>query len=112
MSSAPSTPSSPTSPPAEPYEIKAVTSQDGVRVLEFLKTFFFRDEPLNVNLRLIEHPEYRCKELEEYSIKCLKDNLSLMAVTNSGKIIGVSRKSSLKCLLVVLVLESLREVNL
>lgn len=88
--SIPSTPSTPTSPPPEPYEILPVTSEDSERVLNHLRKFFFKDEPLNVAVKLIEPGETSCKELEEFSMNCVKDNLSLMAVTSSGTVIGVS----------------------
>lgn len=87
MYSTPSTPTTPQTP--EPFEIKLVNSNDMENVLEFLRRFFFRDEPLNVNIELLTSEDATCLELEEYSVKCIKDNLSLMAVSESGKIVGV-----------------------
>lgn len=43
-----------------------------------------QDEPLNTYLSLGE-----CKELEEYSVKCIKDGCSFKAVAKNGEIIGV-----------------------
>ncbi|XP_023172584.2 dopamine N-acetyltransferase isoform X1 [Drosophila hydei] len=67
-----------------PYTIEVVQPEDTAAVLTMLKTFFFKDEPLNTYLDLGE-----CKELEEYSVKPLKDNCSYKAVNNKGEIIGV-----------------------
>ncbi|XP_075148438.1 speck isoform X2 [Haematobia irritans] len=67
-----------------PYTVEYVTEEDAEPVLQMLKTFFFKDEPLNTYLSLGE-----CKDLEEYSVKCIKDGCSFKAVTKSGEIIGV-----------------------
>ncbi|EDW09000.2 arylalkylamine N-acetyltransferase 1 isoform X1 [Drosophila mojavensis] len=67
-----------------PYTIELVQPEDTEAVLAMLKTFFFKDEPLNTYLDLGE-----CKELEEYSMKPIKDNCSYKAVNNKGEIIGV-----------------------
>ncbi|XP_013104210.1 arylalkylamine N-acetyltransferase 1 isoform X2 [Stomoxys calcitrans] len=67
-----------------PYTVELVTHADAEAVLEMLKTFFFKDEPLNTYLELGE-----CKDLEEYSVKCIKDGCSFKAVTKTGEIIGV-----------------------
>lgn len=85
--SCPSTPSTPTSP--IDYEIQIATEADKESILEFLQTFFFKDEPLNSYLKLItdEHP--RCIDLEKFSLKEINNGLNLKAVHN-GKIIGVS----------------------
>lgn len=86
--STPLTPDTPLLPPPEPFSIKTITKNDTEKVLEFLKRFFFRDEPLNVDVKLLEG-EQTCPDLEEFSLKAIKDNVSYMAITDSGKIIGV-----------------------
>ncbi|RZB38781.1 dopamine N acetyltransferase, partial [Asbolus verrucosus] len=85
--STPSTPSTPCSPPADPYDIEVIDDGDKEEVLQFLRTFFIRDEPLNFSLGLLEG-RATCAELEDYSIKDLNSGLNLKAVSN-GKIIGV-----------------------
>ncbi|ALC40789.1 Dat, partial [Drosophila busckii] len=67
-----------------PYTIELIREEDAAEVLQMLKTFFFKDEPLNTFLDLGE-----CKELEKYSVKSLKDNCSYKAVNKNGEIIGV-----------------------
>ncbi|KAH8284584.1 hypothetical protein KR018_004943 [Drosophila ironensis] len=67
-----------------PYTIELVRPEDGEAVIAMLKTFFFKDEPLNTFLDLGE-----CKELEKYSLKPLGDNCSYKAVNKEGKIIGI-----------------------
>lgn len=87
--STPSTPSTPCTPPAEPYEIKLITDDDKEQVLDHLRRFFFRDEPLNVNIQLLQDRE-RCQDLEDYCIKGVGDGSSVQAVSASGALIGVS----------------------
>ncbi|XP_046824196.1 arylalkylamine N-acetyltransferase 1-like isoform X1 [Vespa crabro] len=73
------------------YHIEIITRDDKHRVLKFLRRFFFRDEPLNQNIALIPEGENStCLELEDYCSKSsLENNLSLMAVSSTGAIIGV-----------------------
>lgn len=87
--SEPSTPSTPTSPAPEPYGIKTITEEDSEALLGHLRKFFFKDEPLNVAVQLIEYENSTCAELEKYSLKSIKEGTSLMAVTNSNHVIGV-----------------------
>ncbi|XP_055920546.1 arylalkylamine N-acetyltransferase 1 isoform X2 [Eupeodes corollae] len=67
-----------------PYTIELITEKDNDGVLAMLKTFFFKDEPLNTYLNLGE-----CQELEEYSLKCIPEACSFKAVNKQGEIIGV-----------------------
>lgn len=73
------------------YHVQIVTKDDKLRILKFLRRFFFRDEPLNHCIQLIpESEDSTCLELEEYcSMSTLENNLSLMAVSTSGAIVGV-----------------------
>ncbi|XP_055376448.1 arylalkylamine N-acetyltransferase 1-like isoform X2 [Condylostylus longicornis] len=71
--------------------IERVTEKDAVEVIALLKKFFFKDEPLNKAIDLGE-----CKELEEYSLKCIPDKCSFKAVNTNGKIIGVFLNGILK----------------
>lgn len=87
-SSTPSTPSTPCSPSInEPYEIEIITKDDKDSIIDFLKRFFFRDEPLNYHTGLLDGKD-TCLELEEYSVKDIGNGLNLKAVLN-GRIIGV-----------------------
>ncbi|KAH8401917.1 hypothetical protein KR009_008700 [Drosophila setifemur] len=67
-----------------PYTIELIRPEDGKAVIAMLKTFFFKDEPLNTFLELGE-----CEELEKYSLKPLVDNCSYKAVHKNGDIIGI-----------------------
>lgn len=73
------------------YHIEIITKDAELRVLKFLRRFFFRDEPLNHSIELIpEGEDSTCLELEEYCCSSSFDNnLSLMAVSSTGAIIGV-----------------------
>ncbi|XP_011632927.1 dopamine N-acetyltransferase-like isoform X2 [Pogonomyrmex barbatus] len=73
------------------YHIEIINKDDKLRVLKFLRRYFFRDEPLNQSIQLIpEGEDSTCMELEDYcSHATFENNLSLMAVSASGAIIGV-----------------------
>ncbi|XP_011191301.1 arylalkylamine N-acetyltransferase 1 isoform X1 [Zeugodacus cucurbitae] len=79
-------------PPAStPYTVELITDKDKEAVLAMLRRFFFKDEPLNKFLDLGD-----CKELEEYTLKCVKDNCSFKAVHNNGDLIGIFLNGLLK----------------
>ncbi|XP_011341168.1 dopamine N-acetyltransferase isoform X2 [Ooceraea biroi] len=74
------------------YHIEIINKDDKLRVLKFLRRFFFRDEPLNQSIQLIpEGEDSTCWELEDYcSNASFENNLSLKAVSANGTIVGVS----------------------
>jgi len=74
------------------YHMEIINKDDKLRVLKFLRRFFFRDEPLNQSIQLIpEGEDSTCEELEDYCSKAsFENNLSLMAVSASGTIVGVA----------------------
>lgn len=55
-----------------------------VNRIDFCLFLFQQDEPMNTYLNLGE-----CKELEEFSVKCLPDKCSFKAINSSGEIVGV-----------------------
>lgn len=55
------------------FSILSISEEDEGRVLDFLRQFFFRDEPLVDYLRLVDSPDQRSVELEEYSVESLCD---------------------------------------
>ncbi|XP_032677783.1 dopamine N-acetyltransferase-like isoform X2 [Odontomachus brunneus] len=73
------------------YHIEIINKDDKLKVLKFLRRFFFRDEPLNQCIQLIpEGEDSTCIELEDYcSTASLENGFSLMAVSASGAIVGV-----------------------
>ncbi|XP_026730350.1 dopamine N-acetyltransferase-like isoform X2 [Trichoplusia ni] len=71
------------------YTIKKITPEDKERMLKFLRRFFFRDEPMNLAVNLLETPECRCLELEEYAASTLEDGVSVAAVDENGEYVGV-----------------------
>lgn len=72
------------------YHIRTITAEAKPKVLAFLRRFFFRDEPLNQSIGLIPEGENStCVELEGYSMSSVEQNLSLMAVSSTGAIVGV-----------------------
>lgn len=56
-----------------PYTIVPITKDDSEKVVYFLRKFFFRDEPLNVTVGLLDEPNTTCPELEEYCTNCIPD---------------------------------------
>ncbi|KZC05043.1 Dopamine N-acetyltransferase [Dufourea novaeangliae] len=74
------------------YHIQVITKDDKLRILKFLRRFFFRDEPLNHSIQLIpESEDSTCLELEEYcSTSSMENNLSVMAVSTSSTIVGIA----------------------
>lgn len=66
-----------------------IANNDGERVLQFLRRFFFMDEPLNIAVGLLDEPGSTCSELEQYCIDSIPDGVSFMAVNSSGEVIGV-----------------------
>ncbi|CAB3255866.1 unnamed protein product [Arctia plantaginis] len=62
---------------------------DKQRMLKFLRRFFFRDEPMNLAVNLLETPESVCLELEEYVASSLEDGVSVAAVDEDGEYVGV-----------------------
>ncbi|XP_054736531.1 arylalkylamine N-acetyltransferase 1 [Anastrepha obliqua] len=85
------TQSNPAAAEVSPYKVQPVTDEDKDAVLAMLRRFFFKDEPLNKFLNLGD-----CPELEEYTLKCVKDNCSFKAVHNNGELIGVFLNGLLK----------------
>ncbi|XP_058060360.1 arylalkylamine N-acetyltransferase 1 isoform X1 [Anopheles bellator] len=64
--------------------ITVITEADTEDVLDLLKRFFFKDEPLNTYIQLGD-----CKELESYATKSLGEKSSYKAVNGRGEIVGV-----------------------
>ncbi|XP_066145873.1 arylalkylamine N-acetyltransferase 1-like isoform X2 [Euwallacea fornicatus] len=89
----PITPTTPVSPME--YEIQEATPKDKEDILNFLRTFFFKDEPLNKYLDLINEDNPRCVDLEKFALKELSNGINLKAVHN-GNIIGICLNAVLK----------------
>lgn len=60
-------------PKKAPYAIVPITNKDVEKVVHFLRKFFFRDEPLNVAVGLLEGPNATCSELEEFCVTCIPE---------------------------------------
>ncbi|NP_001073122.1 arylalkylamine N-acetyltransferase [Bombyx mori] len=71
------------------YTIQRLTYNDRDLVLKFLRRFFFRDEPMNLAVNLLETPESRCTELDDYAAATLSDGVSVAAVDENGDYVGV-----------------------
>lgn len=71
------------------FRIEVMRVEDSDRVVDFLRRNFFVDEPMNASLRLLEKPGDRCLPLEEFAAADIHQGLSVMAVDDDGKILGV-----------------------
>uniref|UniRef100_A0A8D8QPL8 aralkylamine N-acetyltransferase n=1 Tax=Cacopsylla melanoneura TaxID=428564 RepID=A0A8D8QPL8_9HEMI len=71
------------------YTIVRLSPSDTVRVREFLVKTFFKDEPLNIAIGLVQDGQ-RCLELEEYCTMPLSQGVSLGAINEKNELVGVS----------------------
>ncbi|XP_059062791.1 uncharacterized protein LOC131855533 [Achroia grisella] len=71
------------------FTIRRITLEDTDAAVQFLRNFFFLDEPMNRAVNLLETPESRCIELEEYSSSSIVQELSVAAVDEKGEFIGI-----------------------
>ncbi|XP_047533907.1 arylalkylamine N-acetyltransferase 1 isoform X1 [Vanessa atalanta] len=74
---------------APSYTLRKLTPKDKEPVIDFLRRFFFRDEPLNLTINLLETPESRCIELEDYASSTLSDGASVAAIDENGDFVGM-----------------------
>jgi hypothetical protein len=56
------------------YHIRRATSADGEKVLPMMQGAFFRDEPLNMAVGLVNDVE-TCPELEQFCLEKLKEGM-------------------------------------
>ncbi|VVC43653.1 Hypothetical protein CINCED_3A025131 [Cinara cedri] len=77
-----------TNKPLCSYSIVPITSDDKETVAAFLRQFFFRDEPLNVAIQLLEETDSATK-LKNYCIGYLQYGMTFMALSKTGDIMGV-----------------------
>ncbi|XP_075976709.1 arylalkylamine N-acetyltransferase 1-like isoform X2 [Anticarsia gemmatalis] len=71
------------------YTIRTISPDEKDRVIKFLRRFFFRDEPMNLAVNLLETADSRCAELEEYAASTLEDGVSVAAVDENEDYVGV-----------------------
>lgn len=62
------------------YKIVHVTPKDTEKVLEHLRRFFFREEPLNIDVKLLgENGDEDCCELEEYCSQSIPEGIRIFS---------------------------------
>ncbi|KAL0878957.1 hypothetical protein ABMA27_003947 [Loxostege sticticalis] len=71
------------------FSVRTLTEDDEEKALRFLRRFFFRDEPMNQAVNLLETPDSRCPELEEYSASSIGQGYSVVAVDDNGDFVGL-----------------------
>lgn len=69
--------------------IQTITNKYYDNVIDHLRRTFFADEPLNKAVHLTR-PGLGHPLLEHHSLSTLRDDVSVMAITNSGEIAGVA----------------------
>jgi len=72
------------------FEIKTITEEHKDEVLEFLRKYFYVDEPLNRYLNQTSNEPLNVNDRGYTSADSIKAGLSIMAVTPSNQIIGVT----------------------
>ncbi|BET00919.1 Hypothetical protein NTJ_13735 [Nesidiocoris tenuis] len=72
------------------YKIVPMTVEDTERVIDFLWTYFYHDEPLNIAVGLLDEPGSKADELEDYCRGSIPEGVSLMAISPDGELLGVS----------------------
>jgi hypothetical protein len=70
------------------YQIRKATTADVEKVTQMMQRSFYRDEPLNVAVGLMEDTE-TCPELEEFFLQKLSDGMYKYMHTADGRV-GVS----------------------
>lgn len=70
------------------YTVVRLSPADKDRVVDFLVKTFFKDEPLNIAIGLLQDGQ-RCYELEDYCTIPLSQGVSLAAVNEANEIVGV-----------------------
>ena len=62
------------------YKIVPVTPKDTEKVLDHLRRFFFRDEPLNIDVKLLgENGDEDCHELEQYCSQSIPEGIRILS---------------------------------
>lgn len=56
------------------YKIVPISQKDTEKVLDHLRKSFFREEPLNVDVKLLgERGDEECRELESYCVQSIPE---------------------------------------
>jgi hypothetical protein len=62
------------------YKIVPVTPEDTEKVLEHLRRFFYREEPLNIYIKLLgENMDEDCAELDQYSAQTIPEGIRIFS---------------------------------
>jgi hypothetical protein len=70
------------------YKIVHVTPKDTEKVLEHLRRFFFREEPLNIDVKLLgENGDEDCYELEEYCSQSIPEGIRIFCQVVCQKVL-------------------------
>ncbi|XP_055316708.1 arylalkylamine N-acetyltransferase 1 isoform X2 [Sitodiplosis mosellana] len=75
----------------EQIRVEVVQEKDTEEILNMLKAYFFKDEPMNNYLNMGD-----CVELEKYATKSIGEQCSFKALNSRGEIIGVAMNSIVK----------------
>ncbi|XP_050053423.1 arylalkylamine N-acetyltransferase 1-like isoform X2 [Aphis gossypii] len=70
------------------HNIVPTTAEDKQVVIEFLRKFFFRDEPLILGINMLDDNDSLAK-LEKYCFNFVDNGLAFKAVSPNGDLIGV-----------------------
>ncbi|XP_022826742.1 uncharacterized protein LOC111356567 [Spodoptera litura] len=71
------------------FHIRKIESKDKERVIDFLRKYFLRDEPMSQAVKLINGPDDRCVEAEQSVSSAIDEGFSLSAVDENEELVGV-----------------------
>jgi len=70
------------------YNIVPITTEDTNIVIDFLRKFFFRDEPLILAINMLDDIESLSK-LENYCFHFVNNGIGFKAISSNGELMGV-----------------------
>ena len=69
------------------YKIVRVTPKDSEKVLQHLRRFFYREEPLNIFIKLLgENGDENCYELDQYCMQTIPEGIRILSQSVSQKV--------------------------
>ncbi|KAF9806327.1 hypothetical protein SFRURICE_001182 [Spodoptera frugiperda] len=71
------------------FHVRKIKSEDKECVIDFLRKYFLRDEPMSQAVKLINGPNDRCMEAEKSVASAIDEGFSVTAVDENEELVGV-----------------------
>lgn len=78
------------------YNIELACENDKQIIFEFIKNYFFTEEPLSISLSKFQGTDPVPKDFTIDTVKCIDEGLSLLAVKNGTEIIGAIENAEIQ----------------